>query len=142
MAQRNSEPVASRTRSRTARPPLVDDAARLTLIDDVGPTTSLLTSIVNSLQVQQQLLLNLTQQQLQSLNPQHASRERQHGSAVSSITRQLDVPKLDLPELVDISGFQDWQVRGKDFLEMTQVEDNLPDTASQHAFFRSALDKD
>ena len=28
------------------------------------------------------------------------------------------------------------------FLEMTQVEDDLPDTASQHAFLRSALDKD
>ena len=142
MVQRNSQPVASRTRSRTARPPLVDDAARLTLIDDVGPTTSLLTSIVNSLQVQQQLLLNLTQQQLRSLNPQHASREHQRGSGVSSIIRRLDVPKLDSPKSVDISGFQDWQVRWKDFLEMTQVEDNLPDTASQDAFLRSALDKD
>ena len=110
MAQRNSEPVASRTRSRTAGPPLVDDAARLTLVDDVGPTTSLLTSIVNSLQVQQQLLLNLTQQQLQSLNPQHASRERQRGSGVLSITRQLDVPKLDSPKSGAIPGFRDWQV--------------------------------
>ena len=60
----------------------------------------------------------------------------------NSKARKIDIPVLAKPNDVDLAHFSDWQTRWKDYVKLTCVREEVPDTVGRQAILRSALSSD
>ena len=140
MAQRTGGP-AGRTRSQ-ARPANVAGQQPSGQSANASASTQssddILQSVVLTLQQQQQMLMAMADTQLRAAGtpaPPSAANAR-----ALSVAKRIEIPVLASPDSLDIVAFNDWKARWADYLQLTRVENELHDVASQQAFLRTALD--
>ena len=131
MAQRttrSSTRSAASTSAASERPTMTRESP--------GPVVDekeILSSIIRSMERQQETLLTmLTNQQRASPQP-HPS---------SFITKMVEVPKLESPETISMQSFLDWKARWSDYILLTQLRTEVSCSRGQLAFFRQTLDQD
>ena len=80
------------------------------------------------------------QQELLASMVARVTKEEATPKPVTRKKRNLDAPRLEPPSSIDFVAFPAWQRRWADYVTMTCVLEEVPDTTGRQAVLRTALD--
>ena len=93
--------------------------------------TAMIQGLFQTVQQQQELLASMVAR---------VTKDEATPKPVTRKKRNLDAPRLEPPSSIDFVAFPAWQRRWADYVTMTCVLEEVPDTTGRQAVLRTALD--